>query len=78
MKTPKVIARNQLPARLPTVATIAWFLLLERFQAPQWLWGIAGFLAVLFWGTCIYAIWVQESVQLKELTPNDGDGKHEA
>lgn len=68
MKHPKVISRGQFPARLPTVATIAWFLLLERFHAPQWLWGIAAFLAVIFWGACIYAMYVQEPVQLRELT----------
>jgi hypothetical protein len=72
MKHPKVIKLNQLPAKLPVVATIAWFLFLERFHAPQWLWGIAGFLAVLFWGACIYAMCVQEQVQLKELTPDTG------
>jgi hypothetical protein len=67
MKKPKVIASKQLPSRLPTVATIAWFLLLDRFHAPGWLWGAMGVLFAIFWGGAIYAMYVQEPVELKEL-----------
>lgn len=75
MKRPKVIKLNQLPAKPPTLATIAWCLLLDRFHAPAWLWGIAGTLFAIMWAGSIYAMCVQDPVQLKELAPDTGD-KH--
>lgn len=67
MKHPKVIKLNQLPAKPPIVASIAWFLLLDRFHAPGWLWGAMGLLFAIFWGGTIYAMCVQDPIELKEL-----------
>jgi hypothetical protein len=75
-KHQKVIKRNQLQATLPTTATISMFLLLDRFHAPGWLWGAMGLLFAIFWVGAIYAMCVQEAVQLKELTSNDVDQNH--
>lgn len=71
MKHPMVIQRNQLPARVPTVATIAWFLLLDRLQAPAWLWGAIGVVAVIGWAASIYTLFVQVPVKLKELSDDE-------
>jgi hypothetical protein len=68
VKHPKVLKLDQLPAKLPTAATIAWFLLLDRFHAPGWLWGAVGVVAVIHWAGSIYAMCVQQPVRLKELT----------
>lgn len=73
MKHPMVIHPNQLPARAPTVATIAWFLLLDRLQAPAWLWGAIGVVVVISWTACIYTMFVQVPVKLKELSDEEVD-----
>jgi len=44
----KVLKPNNLPTRLPVWSTATSFLLLERFDAPQWLWGALGFFFLLF------------------------------
>lgn len=72
MKHPKVIKHNQLPTKPPTVATIAWCLLLDRFHAPAWLWGIAGTLFAIFWACSIYEMCMQKPIELKELTDKPG------
>lgn len=60
----KVISYKNLPTRWPVVATIAWWLLLDRLDAPGWLWGTLGTLLVIAWVACIYNICVQEQVNV--------------
>jgi len=49
----KVIHRSQLPTRLPVTFAIAVYLLLDKLQAPGWVWGIAVTLLAL---VCISAV----------------------
>lgn len=60
----RVIANNNLPTRLPLWSTATWFLLMERFNAPQWLWGSLGFFFLLAWGAAIYGVVTEEKVDL--------------
>lgn len=49
MKTRTVIPWAALPAQLPTQTTAVVYLLLEHFNAPGWVCGVAGTMLVLLW-----------------------------
>lgn len=49
----KALSLKNAPRRLPLWQIAVWGLLLDRFDAPGWLWGAVGLLAVL---VLIYAI----------------------
>lgn len=38
----------------PVIWTMTWLLFLDRFNAPQWLWGIILFINILFWLIYLY------------------------
>ena len=61
MKTKKVVSYDNLPTRLPIWPTGTAFLLLDRFHAVGWVWGIFGTLFALIWIVALYAVWTQES-----------------
>lgn len=63
----KVLAWKQLPSRPPTVATIAWLLVLDRFHAPGWVWGVIGALLVIVWVSLIHDMATQKEVEIEEL-----------
>lgn len=49
-----VLPWGAMPARLPTHTTALAYLLLDRFSAPGWAWGVVGtFLAVAWVGSII-------------------------
>lgn len=45
----RTINPNNLSPRMPLISTIAWFLLLDRFNAPGWVWGVIGVLTSAAW-----------------------------
>lgn len=54
MTARKVIHVKHLPARLPLFQTLVAWLMLDRFQAPGWVWGVVGTFFALVWiGTVI-------------------------
>lgn len=55
MKSRKVISDACLPVRLPIYPTVTVLLLLDRFHAPGWLWGVMCTLygALLVAGACL-------------------------
>lgn len=63
MKTKKlkVVHVRNLPTRLPVLATIAWWLLLDRLQAPPVAWGVFYTLAAIIWILSIIGVFLQES-----------------
>ena len=63
-KTRKVLQQNNLPTKLPLWQTAVAFLLMERFNAPEWLWGVFGFFFFIVWCTNIYSLVTQENVDL--------------
>ena len=54
-KNRKVISRNNLSFPNPTWVGVVVFLLLDRFNAPQWVFGALGLLWVI-----LLAIWVND------------------
>lgn len=49
MKTKKVISPKQLPTRLPILLGCVLWLMLDRYAAPGWAWGVAG----TIWGVLV-------------------------
>lgn len=68
MKRPKVIKRNQLPTHLPVVGTMTWFLFLDHFHAPEWVWAVWGTIWTIGLAICIWVVCIQKQTELKELT----------
>ena len=63
-KAKKVIAYNNLPSRLPVVATVTCWLALEHWHAPQWLYGVFGFFFLIGWIACIVGLVTEEAIDL--------------
>lgn len=55
MKERKSISTKNMPPRLPLVAFAVAFLFLDRFNAPGYVWGIIGTLAVIILIGCLVA-----------------------
>lgn len=64
MKKKKVVKNT--PARLPISFTCLVYLMMDRFNASQLAWGIAGTIMAFIWVACIIAVSKQEMVDLFE------------
>lgn len=62
----KTISRKNLPARLPIVHTALAILLLDYYDAPQWLYGVIGCILVMLWIAAIYTKSKEKEVDLFE------------
>jgi len=56
----KVIARKHLPAEIPVIPTLVWYLFLDRLHAPGWAWGAIGVLLLISWIVNIVRMATQE------------------
>lgn len=64
----KVLPHKRLPTRLPIWNTATAWLLLDRGQAPGWLWGAVGVLLAIVWFFSFVLIFRSEvQTDLKEL-----------
>jgi hypothetical protein len=64
MKKRKVISHKNLPAKLPTVLTFMVYILLDKFNAPQWLWGGLGAVMLVLWVATIAARQYEEDTDI--------------
>lgn len=64
MKTRRVVSNKNLPMRLPILGTMVWCLLLDKFSAPGWVWGVFGTLLVVVWITAIIDTLNREQVEV--------------
>jgi len=62
----KVIKPSNLQAQLPFTTTGVAYLLLDKFDAAQWVWGALGVVFVLLWIAAIVKIAKCDSVDLFE------------
>lgn len=69
MKRRMVLSHRQLPSRLPIWSTLVAWLVLDRLQAPQWVWGAATVLFVAIWVGSINSICNETQATLSELDP---------
>jgi len=79
MKTMKVISRSQLPTNPPIIGTIVILLVLDRFKAPQAVWGAAFVILLLYWIIIIFIMQHQEGIKLKnpELKTKDEEDEED-
>ncbi len=64
MKKHKVIKLANLPPRFPIYGLLVVYLCMDKWHAPEWLWGVYGFTAgllIIAWG---YAIWTAEEIDI--------------
>jgi hypothetical protein len=67
----RVISPRQLPVRLP-LGTTAWiYLLLDRWQASAFVWGLAVCCVTVLWIVSVVALWTQHTVRLAELSEEE-------
>lgn len=65
MEKQRVISRKSLPAKLPIWTTVLMFLLLDRFNAPGWVWGGMGVIFAIAWIVSVYqTFWLEKDVDL--------------
>jgi hypothetical protein len=63
-KANKVISRKNLPANIPLWSTLTAYLTLDKFNAPEWLWGVIAFVFIGGWITAIYRIISDDDIDL--------------
>lgn len=66
MKKRKVIPRKNIPVHWPISMTAIAYLLLDKFKAPEWVWGIGGTLAVITWILAGISIFTAEETEIFE------------
>ena len=49
MKKTTVLSPENLPTRFPIAWTLVYVFALDKWNAPQWLWGAVGLLILLMW-----------------------------
>lgn len=68
MKKLKVFKYSYFPARLPLFDTIVIYLLLDKLQVSQLVWGIVGTIVILWWFLSLLAIiFLQDITTIEEL-----------
>lgn len=60
----RVIKRSQLPSSLGIGSWIVYGLLLDRLNAPSWLWGVVGTIAVIALIGNGYYLMIEEEIEL--------------
>lgn len=55
-----VLPSSHLPVRMPLIPSMVFYMALDMYQAPGWLWGAAWSIMALVW--CVWAAmaWQQE------------------
>lgn len=66
MEFRNVIDPRQLPYRPPILAILVYFLLLDRFDAPGWLWGVYLTLSAILLIGWIIEIATRRFIKIKE------------
>ncbi|MBW9334569.1 hypothetical protein FEE59_13705 [Herbaspirillum sp. RU 5E] len=59
-----VISRKNLPVRLPMPLTISLGLLIDRLDAPGWVWGVAGTAMAIIWISAILLLAAEEETEV--------------
>lgn len=64
MKERKTIATKNLPTRIPLLSFVVIYLLLDKFNAPGYVYGIVGTLAVIILIALIYGMCTEQEVDI--------------
>jgi hypothetical protein len=60
----KVVHASELPVRLPIYPTITLWLLLDRTEAPGWVWGATGVLMLIVWIGAVIQLSTQHQTRI--------------
>ena len=64
MNKRRVIAMNQLPMRPPIIPTLVYWLVLDRLEAPGWVWGVVVTLTAAAWIVWIVDVLNRDDVEI--------------
>ena len=64
MKQRKVVSGKNLAMRSPLLVTLVFYLLLDRFDAAGWVWGVVGTIMAILWVIWIVDIFNIEQVEV--------------
>lgn len=53
-----------MPVAFPVFPTLTLYLMLDKFNAPGWLWGVLGTVMAIIWIACIVEIYTCEDVDV--------------
>lgn len=63
---PQRIAKKYLPMPSPLLITLVTWLLLDRIEAPGWVWGACGVMLLI-----LAAVWIADLVYTNHVHPRD-------
>jgi hypothetical protein len=63
----KTIKNSNLPAKLPVGSSILYYIALDYYKAPEWLWTVAIIIFSLFWIGGVVKYFTHESWDITEL-----------
>ena len=69
----KTIKYDNLPQKLPIVSTAVAYLILDKFQAHSFVWGIIGTMFFIFWAVSIINLIISEQVDVFEVNNKNKD-----
>jgi hypothetical protein len=58
----KVINKNNARCNFPIIATLVWWLVLDKIDAPGWAWGVIGTILVVGWVVIIIDVFTREEL----------------
>lgn len=67
MKRKKVLSWKQLPAKPPFLFGMVCWLLLDRFSAAGWVWGVVGTLVGIMFIGWVYSLFTEDQIELDHL-----------
>jgi hypothetical protein len=59
-----VLSRKNLPTRLPLLLSIVLWLVMDRLNSPQWLYGALGAVMLLVWIAAIHQFFTEKETVL--------------
>jgi len=62
-----VLDYKSLPSRTPGIPTAVIFLLLDRFHAAGWLWGVAFSVIGLLWIAVVVSIFQEKKISIEQI-----------
>ncbi len=65
----KVVGEKYLPTRPPVTASIAYWLLMDRYHAPQWVYGVVCTILAIQWITSIALLFIEDRCAPTEIEP---------
>ena len=64
MEKKKVLSYSNLPSRLPVLHTVVLYILLDFYDAREWVWGVVGVIMCLVWISSAVSLFVTTRVDI--------------